>query len=559
MNYMNAAWLVKRYEEAKTIRAPLEAGYKRSALYCLPADYPLWSSSSGHLATPAGSQSARSLVFDTTAKRAIPKFTTICHRLATPQSQIWHKLRASNADLMRQRRVQIYFQELNDLLWARRYDPKARFNPTQTEVYASWGGYGNGVKYIAERPVTPLNRSRGLAYRSIHFKDIFVLVDEWNNIYATFRRFWLNARQAADKFKNRELLPPAIRAELDKPQPSETRLFEFFQVVLPRDDYDAARLDAKRFPLASVYVCLEGQCIVAEPGGYNTNPFIMSRHFPQPSNPYGLGPMDFVIDAAGSASAMKKTLLKQGQKAVDPVLLAHDDGVVNGNVDLRPGSVNYGGVTAKGEPLIRPLETGNFSWGENLLTDERNDIEDAFFIKLFQILVDTPEMTATEVMERVAEKSALLAPTMGMMQSEDLGPTIDRELDVLAQLGQMPEMPPELIEAKGEYEVVYTSPLAKQQRTEEVAGFMRIVEMATNAAAATGNSKPLRRINFDRAIPDIADISSVRAEWLNDDDEVEALSQQDHEAAQVEQLSNAAPAIAGLMKAQQGGARKAAP
>ena len=138
------------------------------------------------------------------------------------------------------------------------------------------------------------------------------------------------------------------------------------------------------------------------------------------------------------------------------MLLGFDDGVLNGEVDLRPGAYNPGGLDSQGRELVKAMQTGNFQVAEQLLEHDRNDIEDSFFVTLFQILNETPEMTATEVIERVAEKTALLAPTMGRGQSEFLGPCTQREIDLMVEIGIAPQMPPELIEAAGEYAIQYT-------------------------------------------------------------------------------------------------------
>lgn len=544
--YDNAQWLIDRYNQAKTLRAPYEGEWRRSAAYCLPTQFHLWTTAGTAPVQPNNPANVVHFAHDSTARKAVPKFATICHRLATPKSQIWHKLTANNRELMRVRSVQLYFGELNRTLWQARYEAKARFSAAQTLHYTSQGVYGTGVKFIAQRRKTPLSPRSGLHYRNVNLRDVYVLLDEEGNVDTVFRDIWLTARQAEQKFK-KERLPQRVRAELSKPNPSETEKFHFIHCVLPREDYDVGRMDAKRYPLASVYVGVDEKVIMDEPSGYSSWPYIVSRHFPDET--YGVSPAQFAREAIGSANAMKRTLLKQGQKAVDPVLIGFDDGIVNGRVDMRPGAYNPGGVDSQGRKLIQTLDVGRVDIGAELLQAEQRDIEDAFFVKLFQILVDTPEMTATEVMERVAEKAALLAPTMEQMQSEDLAPMIEREIDVLDALNRLPEMPPEMIEAAGEYEVQYTSPLAKAQRAEEVAGFSRIVQMATEAAQVLQNAKPLRRINFDKAIPDIADVLSVPPEWLHSDEEVEALAQDDQQSQQIDQMAKAAPAVAGVMKA----------
>jgi hypothetical protein len=183
-----------------------------------------------------------------------------------------------------------------------------------------------------------------------------------------------------------------------------------------------------------------------------------------------------------------------------------------------------------------------------LLQDERADIEDSFFVTLFQILTDTPEMTATEVIENVAEKAALLAPTMGRLQSEKLGPTIEREIDLLDEMGVLPEMPPELIEANGEYDIAYTSPLAKSLQAEDVSGYMRAVEFAMNTANATQDPSHLDHFDFDTSLPEIANIMSVPVRWMSDEKAVKAKRANRQEQAQNAELMANAPALASAAK-----------
>ena len=157
---------------------------------------------------------------------------------------------------------------------------------------------------------------------------------------------------------------------------------------------------------------------------------------------------------------------------------------------------------------------------------ERLVINDAFLITLFQILVETPAMTATEVLERSREKGALLSPTMGRSQTEYLGPMIERELDVLSQQGLLPEMPQVLLESMAEYEAVYDSPLSRAQRAEEATGLMRLVDWTTQSIQITGDPSALDWIDWDSAMPDLADISAVPNRWMRGGEAVMAIREQ---------------------------------
>jgi hypothetical protein len=255
-----------------------------------------------------------------------------------------------------------------------------------------------------------------------------------------------------------------------------------------------------------------------------------------------------VLPALKSLNAEKSDFLTQGHRAVAPVFLTGDDGVVG--FTMRPGALNKGGVNADGKPMVQPLPTGNIQISEQMMEMEKNLIEDAFLVSLFKLILDEKILTATQVTEIVNQKGILIAPTLGRQQSEYLGPMIDRELDLLAEQRLLPPMPPLLREARGEYRVVYTSPLAKTQRAGEVSGFTRTLDIAHQVANATGDPSVYDPFDLETALPDIADINGVPERWMADKKALAAKAQQRARQAQIQQQIQAAPAQAGMMKAQ---------
>jgi len=540
------------YGEAKTIRAPYENDWRMAAAYCLPRHYSAWQSDGPN--TAGMNAAVRRFAYDSTGVNALPKYAAILNRLATPEGQRWHKLSASNPELMKLYHVRIFFDQLTDKLFKLRYSPRAKFQQTIGESYMQIGVYGMGPFTISWRKPAALDPRGGFAYKSWPLKDIFILVDDLGNVTCIFRRFFLNARQFKVKFGTQGNVPKPIEAELSKAVPSETAYFEFVQMLCMNDEYDKNdSLTLRRFPIRSCYLCVATAEYVGEDEGFMGWPMITPRTNTEPADLYGYSPALQALPALGGVSAMKKTVLKQGQKAVDPAYLAYDDGVISGKVDIRPGRINYGGVNAQGNPMVRALETGNFKVAEQLIEDERNDVRDSFFVTLFTILQEKPQVTATQVMEEIAEKAALLAPTMGRLQAEMQGPQIEREIALLVENGEMPELPQELIEARGEYTVVYTSPLAKGQYAEEISGFMRWYEMLLNAAqvqAAAGDTVnlPTDWANLDAAAPEIADFMAVRTGWTNDQTKVVQIRDTRAKAQRESELIKQAPAAAAIGK-----------
>lgn len=307
-------------------------------------------------------------------------------------------------------------------------------------------------------------------------------------------------------------------------------------------------MDAKGKQWQSIYIAIETQDLISE-GGYDTFPYAVARYTQISGETYGRGPAQWVLPAIKVLNEEKKTVLKQGHRIVDPVLLAYDDGNL-GSFSLKPGALNPGGVSAEGRPLIHTLPTGNLAVSDKLMEMERTTINDAFLITLFQILVDSPQMTATEVLERAREKGMLVAPTAGRLQSEFLGPLIERELDVLSRQGLLPEMPSILQDSEAaEYKIEYDSPMSRMQRSEKAAGFMRALDVAANYAKNTMDPAPLDFFDFDQAMPDILDIHGSPVAWTRTPEAVAEIRKQRAEAAEKQQMMDAAPGLGGLLKA----------
>ncbi len=383
---------------------------------------------------------------------------------------------------------------------------------------------------------------KGLRYRNVFLGELFLQENHQGMIDRVCRRFSMTARQALQKFG--EKCPEQIKARVES---NPEAPFLFLHWVLPREDKSPTRKDFKGMEYASYYISLEGKKLVAE-GGYRCFPYAISRYEQAPQEAYGRSPAMDVLPAIKTLNKQKELVLKQGQLAIDPVILVHDDGIMDG-ASVESGTFISGAISADGRVLAQPLPVGNMQVGKELMDDERADIKDAFLVTLFQILTESPEMTATEVMERTREKGILLAPTIGRQQSEYLGPLVTREVDILSAMGRLPPMPQFLKDAQGEYTIIYDSPITRTQKAEWAAGAVRSIEILLNVAQATQDPSKLYYINWDVAAPEIAEIYGTPTPWLNTPEVVAQMKKQFSEQQQLQTAIQAAPAAAGIMKA----------
>lgn len=480
---------------------------------------------------------------DATAMLANQRFGAICDSLLTPRNMTWHQLGANDDYLMKDRATRLWFEGVTRLLFKQRYAPIANFASQNQQNFISLGAFGNGTMFVDQAVNQAGVKIPGLRYKAIPLGEMYYGENHQGLIDRFIRAFRLTPRQAIQQF-GKEACGERICAAAEK---HSLVPFTFLHRVCPRRDYDPERFDSKGKPFASYYVCMETKTVMAE-GGYNSFPVAASRYAQAPGEVYGRGPAMMVLPAIKTLNAQKRTFLKQAHRAADPVLLSHDDGLLN--FSMKPGALNPGGMNSDGRPLVGVLPTGNIQVSELMMDTEKMLINDAFLVTLFQILTESPQMTATEVIERTNEKGILLAPTVGRQQSEYLGPLIEREMDLLAEMGMLPPMPGLLREARGEYQVVYTSPLSRAQRAQEVAGAMRVLENVQALVNITQDPSLLDPFSFDRMIPDMAQIQATPESWLASPEEIAAKRENRAKQQQVQQEIQAAPAAAAMVKAQ---------
>lgn len=477
---------------------------------------------------------------DATAMIALGRFSSILNSLLTPQSQQWHYITTDNEDLDKDRAVKLYFEQVTRILFKARYKSRANFQSSILQSYQSLGAFGTGVLLTdGYQGIDEMNI--GLRYKGIPLGQMFLRENHQGQIDG-FNRFMRMTRRQAIQAYGEKNLPPTIIEAADGEQ-----VYDFLHRVCPRGDYDPDRLDAKGKLYGSYTISLTGNHLVRE-GGYNSFPVCTTRYQTGPEEVYGRSPAMDVLPAIKTLNAEKRDYLTQGHRAGTPVLLTTEDGVVD--ISMRPGALNPGGW-ADGKPQVGTLPAGNIQVTKEMMDEERGLIKEAFLQDLFQLALETsklPEMTATQVMERMNEKGMLLAPTVGRQQAEQ-GVMIEREIDVLAQQHRLPPMPGILKEAHNEYHVVYTSPLSKAMRAGDAVGFQRFLQTAIQISQATGDPSSFDELDLNVALPDVADIFGMPERYRNSPEAKAAIRKARQDKADRAEQMQAAPAAAALGKA----------
>lgn len=529
------SYYLKRFDSLYEERSHWNSQWQEAARRLIPAHVDTFHTK-GRLWTKGRKRTEE--IYDATAALALYRFQSVMESLATPANNMWHRLEPSEDRLRKDRVVRAYLDEVNRIVMKERYRPKANFVGQNQKTLFSYGAYGNGITFVDARP------EGGVRYKNLALGQTYFLENHQGIVDTMYRRFQMTARHIIAEYG--EDVPASVLKHAENPN-LEDHEFDILHVVEPNPNYKPGKLGVEGMEFHSVHIFIQEDHLLRR-AGYTSFPSAVCRYTQFAGETYGRGPAQLVLPSIKLLNAQKKTVLKQGNRIVDPVLLAHDDGLI-GSFSLKSGAINPGGVNADGRLLVQPLPTGNLAVGEKMMEMEKQTINDAFLITLFQILTEGPRMTATEVLERTREKGLLIAPTAGRLQAEYLGPLIEREIDILAKQGILPPPPPQLIEAGGVYTVEYDSPMSRMMRAENASGFQRSLETAANVAKLTGDISIMDHFNFDNAIPDLNDINGMPVAWSRTPEEVAALRQSREQQQQQQMMIENAHSLAGAMKA----------
>lgn len=481
---------------------------------------------------PKGQQRTEK-VFDATPGLALDRFKAAIHSLVTPRNQQWHRLKPVDEDLAEDMEVVRYLEEVTRRLFSARYS--ANFDTESQGCYYNSGKFGSMGLFVGEIP------GRSLFYRNVPMKQLFFAENEYGVVDLVHRDWFWTARQAYQKWGDK--LPRVIREAAEK-RPNQE--FRFLHVVKPREDADVSRFDHRGMPYVSYYVSLDTREVIEE-GGFRTFPYAVGRYDLVSGEVYGRSPCMTILPDVKMLNEMNKTVIQGAQLAVLPPLLAHRDGILDA-IRVTPAAINYGGVDSNGKQLIQPMQVGgDVGLGLEMMDQKRMIINDALLQTLFQILVDKPNITATEAMLRAQEKGQLIGPTGSRIESEFLSNMLYRELDILAAAGQLPEMPPQLAERGGLFDIEYDSPLSRAREAEGGVAILRTFEQLAPLAQVIGPSA-FKRFNPDAISKELARLNGMPAKVLYTDEEMEAIDAAQAQQMQMQQVLEAAPVAASAAK-----------
>ena len=302
---------------------------------------------------------------------------------------------------------------------------------------------------------------------------------------STYRNTELTHEQLRARF------PDARLSDLETTRGEDAR-HSVIEAVVPDD---------RGFRYAAVLATGGDDCSVLSTGAFERSPFINFRWMKAPGEVYGRSPVMKSLPDIKTANKVVELVLKNATIAVAGIWQADDDGVLNpATVKLTPGTIIPKAVGSKG---LTALEApGRFDVSQLVLQDLRARIRHAMLAdRLGQ--VDSPKMTATEVLERSSEISKILGATYGRLQSELLNPIIERGVAILRRRGEINDI---VLDGR-RIELQYRSPLARSQQRQDAQDALLWLEtvraMGPEALSVVDAPKAARWLAQAFNVPDV--------------------------------------------------------
>lgn len=526
---ISAGDLIKRFQHTKSRRSNWETLWQICADYCLPQKATITK-------TRSPGAKLKTDIYDSTAIHAAQVLAAGLHSYLTNPTSRWFALDIFDKSLKDSFSVKSWLKEVEDIT----FDSlnSSNFNQQIHEGYIDFGIFGNMVIYEEEDPETDI------AFHTRPPSEVLMLANAHGKIDTVFRSFTYTARQAYQLWGNNagertlELLK-AGKVEED---------INFLHITLPREERNVSKRDSRNMPFSSLYIEPKSKKVLSE-GGYEEFPFFIPRFYKVSDSEYAYSPASVAIADIKMLNSMSKTIIKGAQKDIDPsIILPHDGYLLPFKTSA--GGINYKMSTNPDDRVEILNIQRKFNIGLDLENQRRESINRMFFVDLFLMLAQQPNMTATEVIQRVNEKMLILGPVLGRLMHELLDPIIIRTINILMRNRKLPEPPAEL---RGKnYKIEYISPLAKAQRASEANSITDLLL----AVRSMWEMEPqvIDNFNFDKAAKEMADINNISPDLLRSDEEVGEIREMRRQAEQaraaLEEIPLAAEGAKGMAEAE---------
>ena len=511
---MNVNKIISNYQKMRSDRTTTDSLWQDVSNYVLPTrDF---------LVTRMDGQRRRDRLFDITAVEDNKKLASTLHSLMTSGTVRWFNLKLNDTALSADREVRVWLDDATRKMYDVFSSPRTMFSQQAYEMYLDCCAFGMGVMYIDR------NRDGDFRFRYRKLRDCFVRENDDGRIDTLYRCNDMRADEAI------ELWPDTISEKTKKlAKDNPNAIVKILHCVEPRRAQSYSRKTTKK-RFAQYYIELESKTLLEE-GGFDMFPYVAPRFSKRDGETYGWGPGCDALPVARMLNSMFETMLRSAQKLADPPVMVDDDALIR-PLKLDPASII---VTRNGSRLPTPLITNNNpAIGVQHIEIIKQQIHEIFYVDQLALPIND-RMTQLEVSSRQQTQYRQLGPMLSRMQSEFLGPLIDRVFFMMLDANLFLPLPRQL--SGQEIMVEYISTIAQAQRSIEADGILQTLGVVAQIAQFDQNA--IQNIDADTLTRTIADIYNYPAVALRPIEQVQAARDQATKAAEAQAQAQQAALI----------------
>jgi len=427
------------------------------------------------------------------------------------------------------------------------HDPNSRFDEALKAAAKEYAVFANGPFYTGDRPgKLPVYMPVPLA------SAVWELDTDGELLRFGWKCRW-TARQAVDKW------PGKVSSKIEEAAKVETgnaTRREFLHVM----DRNPAFVPGSDVPRERQYRVRWIECDgahVISTSYLEESCYSIFAALPQPGEAYGRGCGDNALEDTQMAQRVRVSTIRGMEKAVDPITIVPDDGVVS-----LPTNEARGLLVVRSE-LMRngnvPVQTLRYEGRPDLGLEVSKILHEAIdrhFYTHYTRLPREPRMPTQQIIGLQEEQMRALGPLLTSFQ-RPLGQIVMRTYNIRRRDGRLRPLPPEWQDRDIKLKLKLEPPALRQMRLAEVRAFIQwleIVGMATQVEPGVAHVP-----NLITAIAEVGSVLGVPQRWINSADQVQQMlgtqRQVAEDQAATEQALDATTAaknIAPLLKVLQG-------
>lgn len=433
----------------------------------------------------------------------------------------WFQYRVRDQELQQDDQVQEWQQRCERYFYDLFTD--TNFYPQCPDMFQDAMSLGNAPMFVEE----DVSRGKPVCQK-LFIGNVYLTVDQHDEIQAVHRRFWLNAQAAFDMFKGANLSRELLRAVIQDP----TQQFEFLHACYRKDNslLEGVPPQWRNREWMCFYIQADNPNNASDAGilrseGYHRLPYLNWRYMR--NDTYGRGVLGNAIVTVQSLHFAHRDLQDASAKAINGPVIA--DRSFQGRLRLNPRGVNWRENPNQDiTPVYRQLE---YPFGVDIVQRFENEVAELLNVSLLLILTRSEkEMTAREAMLRLQEKAALLGPRVRWLERDFLNPVHNLFWDIEEAAGRIPEPPRVILDrmAAGLDISVDTKYIGPLSQTQQALYSTRKMEATLATAEPVMRIAPdvIHKVKWDEVFEEILDRGNWNQATIRSDAEYRRIMQE---------------------------------